>query len=73
MLDLLRDGLQIAVLGMTAVFVLLGCLVVALGGMSRLARALEPAAPTGSPGQADDSELLAAISAAIHAHQRRRR
>lgn len=73
MLDLLSDGLQIALYGMTAVFALLGCLVVALMGMSRLANALEPAVPADSLGPADDAELMAAISAAIHAHQRRRR
>lgn len=72
MLDLLGDGIQIAVFGMSAVFVLLACLVVALGGMSRLAHALEPATGPAAPGS-DDVEVTVAVTAAIHAYRRRRR
>ena len=73
MLDLLRDGIQIAAFGMTAVFVLLGCLVLALGAMSRLAAALDPSAVAGSLTDADKVELTVAVAAAIHVHRRRGR
>lgn len=73
LLDLLGQGVEIAVLGMTAVYILLGILVFALHAMSRLAASLEPAessslAPSGVP---DKVELTVAVTAAIHAHRRR--
>jgi len=71
MLELLGDGLEIALFGMAAVFILLGCLVLALNGMSRVAAALDPA--VGSAGLEDHTELTVAIAAAIHMHRGRRR
>ena len=69
MLELLGDGLELAVFGMSVVFLLLGCLVVALGGMSRLAAAMEH--PAGMDPQTE-AELTVAIATAIHMHRRRR-
>jgi len=69
MLELLGDGLEIAVFGMAVVFILLGCLVLALNAMSRLAEALDPATVTGE--SADPAEITVAIAAAIHMHRRR--
>lgn len=76
----LEAGLELMVLGMGVVFVLLGLLVVAVGAMSRFARAFEarhPAAltPTAAipPAAVTDLELIAAIGAAIHSYRRRHR
>lgn len=77
MLELLREGLEVAILGMTAVFVLLGCLVLAVGGMSRMARRLEPEVGTGalpsSNPAGDETELTVAVTAAVHAYRKRKR
>ena len=71
MLDLLSTGVQIAVFGMMSVFVLLGCLVFALQGMSRLAALLQPVTAEGL--QPDPAELTVAVAAAIHAYRREQR
>lgn len=77
MLNLLIEGLELAAFGMTAVFILLGGLVFAISGMSRLARQLEPAAarpaaaPSAASAEPDLDELTVAVAAAIHAYRRR--
>jgi sodium pump decarboxylase gamma subunit len=76
MLDLLVEGLELAVFGMTAVFILLGCLVFAVGGMSRLVRSFQPAiasvpAGRGDEDELDEDELTVAVAAAVHAYRRR--
>jgi oxaloacetate decarboxylase gamma subunit len=78
MLDLLGEGLEVAFFGMTAVFVLLACLVLAVQGMSRLALRIEPCpapspAPSAHSGDGDEAELTVAVSAAIHAYRKGRR
>ncbi len=79
--DLLLEGVKLMVLGMGTVFVFLMLLVVAMTGMSRLARILGseetpviPAAqtPMGSASQ-EDKELVAVISAAVRHYRARRR
>jgi len=71
--DLLLEGVKLMVLGMGTVFVFLMLLVVAMTGMSRLARILAPEeapvipaaqTPMGS-GSQEDKELVAVISAAV--------
>lgn len=68
---LLRDGAELMVLGMFVVFSLLGLLVVAMKGMTRLARALEGTpAPAAAPlPPAGDPDLIAAVTAAVHAYR----
>ncbi len=67
--DLLVDGLNLMLLGMGSVFSFLSVLVVAMLGMSRLARAFAgpEKAPVSSPavGAGDEGELIAVISAAV--------
>jgi len=61
---------------MTAVFALLGCLVVVMHGMSRFAAMLEAREASAGPPSAgipEDADLTVAIAAAIHAHRRRGR
>lgn len=70
--------MALAAFGMTAVFILLGCLVLAVEGMSRVVRRIETAgAPSpGSrplPGEAEEIELTVAVAAAIHAYRKGRR
>ncbi len=75
--DLLTEGVKLMLLGMGTVFVFLLLLVVAMTGMSRLARVLgsqetpavasmHTAAP---PGSQEDRELLAVIGAAIRRYR----
>jgi oxaloacetate decarboxylase gamma subunit len=69
--DLLRQGIELMLVGMGVVFSLLGLLVLAIKAMSRLA-AMFPEmvlAPPISPPVVDDSELIAVITASIHAHR----
>jgi len=75
MFDLLREGGEIAVLGMGAVFSLLGLLVLTMKGMSGLAALVEgPGSDSGTgelppPDGSNDPHLTAAVAAAIHAHR----
>ncbi|MGO2415430.1 MULTISPECIES: OadG family protein [Cobetia] len=73
--DLLGEGLNLMVFGMGFVFVFLSLLVVAMMAMSRLvgrfAPEPAPAAPRASKApaatmEADDGELTAVMTAAIH-------
>jgi sodium pump decarboxylase gamma subunit len=76
---LIQDGLELMVVGMTVVFALLGILVVALKGMSALALMLTPAEglpqsqSVGLRPDAHDPELIAAVTAAVHANRRESR
>lgn len=71
--NLLLDGVNLMLLGMGMVFVFLAILVIAMTGMSRLARLLTgpevhkaPEHPITTPRTTDEgSELTAVISAAI--------
>lgn len=73
---LMTEGLQLMVLGMSTVFLFLGLLVAAMHTTSRLVRALE-ARRTPATQQADSvtgaepvhSDVVAAISAAIHRYR----
>ncbi len=69
--DLLRQGLELMLVGMGVVFCLLGLLVLAIKAMSRLAAMFpEPVLEIATPHPAvDDPELIAAITASIHAHR----
>ncbi len=75
--DLLLEGSKLMLLGMGTVFVFLMLLVVAMAGMSRLARILEPPATPAveSPqtptvaGSQEDRDLVAVISAAIRRYR----
>ncbi len=79
--DLLLEGVKLMLLGMGTVFTFLLLLVVAMTGMSRLARALEPpAAPAvTSPqtptvaGSQEDRDLVAVIAAAIRHYRAKNR
>jgi len=77
MFELLRDGMELAAFGMTAVFILLGCLVLIVNAMSRIVRTLEPAdipaAVLPMPGGAEAAELTVAVAAAIHVYRQGRR
>ena len=73
------EGVYLLLLGMGSVFLFLAVLVLAMAGMSRLARLLEPeqaslpaspSAPSrGGPGP--DEEIVAVISAAISRYRHR--
>jgi oxaloacetate decarboxylase gamma subunit len=69
--DLLRQGIELMLVGMGVVFSLLGLLVLAIKGMSRLAAMFpEPVPEIATPRPTfDDPELIAAITASIHAHR----
>jgi oxaloacetate decarboxylase gamma subunit len=79
--DLLLEGVKLMVLGMGTVFMFLMLLVVAMTGMSRLARILAPeetsvvpAAQTATgSGSREDKELVAVISAAVRHYRARHR
>jgi oxaloacetate decarboxylase gamma subunit len=73
--ELLQQGVQLMLAGMGVVFSLLGLLVLALKVMSRVAGMLEPPQPvaqtsgSGTNHNADDPELIAAVTAAIRANR----
>jgi len=79
--ELLKEGVELMLLGMGSVFVFLTMLVLALKLMSRLAQALAPqeavvssstrAVISSKPGEED--ELLAVISAAIARYRSQRK
>lgn len=71
--DLFGQGLELMLVGMGTVFVFLSALVLATTAMSRLVLHFEgePPAPGGGAG-AEEAEEVAAISAAIALHRRRR-
>ena len=78
--QLLLDGLALMGAGMGFVFVFLTVLVITTTLMSLLVRRLAPtpvtppaASATPSATQADDAELMAVISAAVHRYRRRHR
>jgi sodium pump decarboxylase gamma subunit len=76
-MELFREGIEVAVFGILMVYVLLGGLVVAVSGMSRVASWLAPETPAPPPtaravsSGADAADLTAAVAAAIHAHRSR--
>nr|VFJ91276.1 MAG: sodium pump decarboxylases, gamma subunit [Candidatus Kentron sp. LFY]VFJ93263.1 MAG: sodium pump decarboxylases, gamma subunit [Candidatus Kentron sp. LFY]VFK16394.1 MAG: sodium pump decarboxylases, gamma subunit [Candidatus Kentron sp. LFY] len=75
--ELLTSGVHLMLLGMGVVFVLLGLLIVTVGGMSRLAQALQgepmpPEPPVAQPVGTPDQQLLSVISVAIHKYRRSR-
>ena len=77
MTELLTEGASLMVVGMGAVFVLLTALVFIVHGVSKLSRALTPAAQPARPASHGpaaeaDEELVSAVSAAIRLHRRRR-
>ncbi len=72
---LFGEGVGLMMTGMGAVFVLLALLVVAVQGMSRLARAVGgPPVSASAPGPAivdgADTELAAAVTAAVTAYRK---
>lgn len=75
--ELIAAGVQLTVTGMLVVFVLLGLLVFAVTGASRLAHALAPKTsapaakrPTAAGEDRDaDAELVSVVSAAIHRYR----
>jgi len=74
-IDLLREGVQLMLVGMGVVFSLLGLMVLSVKGMSRFA-ALFPeteltvSAPSSMQGsEGTDAPVIAAITASIHAHR----
>jgi len=69
--DLFGQGLELMLVGMGTVFVFLSALVLATTAMSRLVLHFEREPPAAGAG-ADEAEEVAAISAAIAAHRRRR-
>jgi sodium pump decarboxylase gamma subunit len=88
MTDLLGAGLQLTLTGMTAVFALLGILVLTVQRMSRLAHLLEerygipalepsqrtPTATASTVLRSDlDEEVVTAICAAVHRYRRSHR
>ncbi|MGR2738203.1 OadG family protein [Billgrantia sp. Q4P2] len=77
--QLLLDGLALMGVGMGFVFVFLTILVLATVAMSVVIRRLAPAPvppaatpASTSPDRADDAELMAVISTAVHRYRRRR-
>jgi len=67
------DGVQLMLLGMGVVFSLLSLLVLAVKGMSRLALSIEGPAADAPPAArlaGGDPELLAAVTAAVHAYRK---
>jgi sodium pump decarboxylase gamma subunit len=73
--EMLGDGVRLMLLGMVVVFSLLSLLVLAVKAMSLLALSIEgPAAVRNVPHteapHVENSELVAAVTAAIHAHRK---
>jgi oxaloacetate decarboxylase gamma subunit len=76
--ELLREGAQLMLVGMGVVFVFLTLLVFAVKGMSRFAiavagRAELPDVPAPSGVQGNETELIAAVTSAVHAHRKSER
>ena len=73
--QLLVESLQLLGLGMGAVFVILTSLIGLISVVSRLVpeekTAAPPAAPVASPAEVDRNHI-AAITAAVHLHRKRR-
>lgn len=70
---LLQEGFRLLLIGMGVVFVYLGVLVVLVGLVSRMARAIsgDAAGTASTPSAAgtvtaDESDVVAAITAAVH-------
>lgn len=75
MAELLSQGVELMIAGMLVVYALLILLVFAVKGTSRLALWIDAAAgtPGASPGPGapvDDSYLVAAVTAAVHAYRK---
>jgi sodium pump decarboxylase gamma subunit len=73
--EMLGDGVRLMILGMVVVFSLLSLLVLAVKAMSRLALSIEgPAAIRNVPHtevpHVEDTELVAAVTAAIHSNRK---
>lgn len=74
--QLLVESLQLLGLGMGAVFVILTSLIGLISLVSRLVPEEKPAAPPAAPPAASpaqvDRDHIAAITAAVHLHRKRR-
>ncbi len=74
--QLLVESLQLLGLGMGAVFVILSLLIGLISVVSRLVpdeeSAAPPAAPSVAPSAKTDQDHIAAITAAVHLHRKRR-
>ncbi len=68
--DLLRQGLELMLVGMGTVFVFLSLLVLSTLGMSRLVMRWQPPAEV-APGAADSAAVVAAMTAAVIHHRAR--
>lgn len=76
--SLMQQGIDLLIFGMGTVFIFLAVLVVATTVMSKLVRRFDKPAPVAvqpGPGKvvAEDTELIAVISAALKKHRSRRR
>ncbi len=80
--ELLQDGLALMALGMSVVFVFLTILVISVTLMSKLIGRFQPVpaasetgkkSPTPSVSSAQDDEVVAVISAAVHRYRSSRR
>ena len=71
--DLLRQGLELMLVGMGTVFVFLTLLVLSTLGMSRLVMRWQPLAEvaSGAAGPADSGAAVAAMTAAVIHHRAR--
>ncbi len=77
---LIQQGVELMLFGMGTVFVFLALLVVATTAMSGVIRRFSKTAPatpatdtSPAPADADDTQLLAVIGAAVHRYRSRRR
>ncbi|NBC22319.1 MAG: sodium pump decarboxylase subunit gamma [Gammaproteobacteria bacterium] len=70
--DLFGQGLELMLVGMGTVFVFLSALVLATTAMSRLVLRFQGEPPAAGGAGAEEAEEVAAISAAIALHRRRR-
>ncbi len=70
--QLLVESLQLLGLGMGAVFVILSLLIGLISAVSRLVPEEKSPVPTPAPRTQADDDHIAAITAAVHLHRKRR-